>query len=584
MKNFFKIMFASCFGSALMLIAAFIIIPIWIASSFSNDTEKVTEKSILYMDLNYDIAERSSESEKLISILKNNGNGDFAGLNDILANIRAAANDDNIKGILIETQSVGTGLASVEEIINALDEFKKSGKFIAAYSDGYSQGAYYLATVADKIYLNPDGMLEIRGMAAQLMFYKNLMEKLDVKMQIVRGPDNKYKSAVEPYFLDKMSDANRLQYSELLGAMWNNVAYRICTKRNIEIDQLNAIANSMETTFDAKKALEYGLIDGLYYRDQLIDELKAAIGCDEDDDINIVRNSTYAQQREDKTHKDKIAVIYANGSINDGEGDDNTIGSTTLSKAIREARRNDKVKAIVMRVNSPGGSALASEVIRREVELAAKEKPFIVSMGDYAASGGYWISAEADRIFADNNTLTGSIGVFGTFPSIKGLTDKVGVTFDIVKTHDNADFGTMTKELNEQQLAMLEKYVAETYDQFLTLVSRTRHMSKTAVDSIAQGRVWAGSEAVKIGLVDEIGDLSQAIKYAAAQANLKDFAVKEYPEQEDIFSSFVKNGADQYTQAELKSRFGMLYPYIKQIEATKNTTGIQAVMPFFVIE
>ena len=584
MKNFFKIMFASCFGSALMLIAAFIIIPIWIASSFSGDTEKVTEKSILYMDLNYDIAERSSESGNLISILKNNGDGDFAGLNDILANIRAAANDDNIKGILIETQSVGAGLASVEEIINALDEFKKSGKFIAAYSDGYSQGAYYLATVADKIYLNPDGMLEIRGMAAQLMFYKNLMDKLDVKMQIVRGPDNKYKSAVEPYFLDKMSDANRLQYSELLGAMWNNVADRICTKRGIEINQLNAIANSMETTFDAKKALEYGLIDGLYYRDQLIDELKTAIGCDEDDDINIVKNSTYAQQREYKTHKDKIAVIYANGSINDGEGDDNTIGSTTLSKAIREARRNDKVKAIVMRVNSPGGSALASEVIRREVELAAKEKPFIVSMGDYAASGGYWISAEADHIFADNNTLTGSIGVFGTFPSIKGLTDKVGVTFDIVKTHDNADFGTMTKELNEQQLAMLEKYVADTYDQFLTLVSRTRNMSKTAVDSIAQGRVWAGSEAVKIGLVDEIGDINDAVKYAAAQADLNNFAIKEYPEQKDIFSSFMKNGADQYTQAELKSRFGMLYPYIKQIEATKNTTGIQAVMPFFVIE
>ncbi len=576
-------MFASCLGSAVLLIAAFIIIPIWIASSFSGDTKKVTEKSVLYMDLGYDIAERSSKSGNIISMLKNNGEGDFAGLNDILANIRAAANDENIKGILIETQSVGAGLASVEEIINALDEFKKSGKFITAYSDGYSQGAYYLATVADKIYLNPDGSLDIRGMAAQLMFYKNLMEKLDVKMQIVRGPDNKYKSAVEPYFLDKMSDANRLQYSELFGAMWDNVSNRICTKRGIDSSRLNAIANGMETTFDAQKALEYGLIDGLCYRDQLIDELKNNIGCGDDEDINIVKNSTYAQQREDKAHKDKIAVIYANGSINDGTGDNSTIGSTTLSKAIREARKNDKVKAIVMRVNSPGGSALASEVIRREVELAAKEKPFIVSMGDYAASGGYWISAEANRIFADNNTLTGSIGVFGTFPSIKGLTDKVGVTFDVVKTHDNADFGTMTKELSEQQLAMLEKHVAKTYDQFLTLVSRTRHLSKETVDSIGQGRVWAGSEAVKIGLVDEIGDMNAAVKYAAAQADLKDFAIKEYPEQKEVFLSFMES-ADQYTQAELESRFGKLYPYVKQIEAVKNTTGIQAVMPFFVME
>lgn len=576
MKNFFKILTASCLGTAIVLIALPFLI-VW-ACMPSEKATPLTEESVLYMDLAYEIPERSTDNYDFMSIIRSQKLSDNTGMNDIIANIRDAAKNDKIKGIFIESSAVGTGWANLEELRTELLKFKESGKFIIAYADGYSQGAYDLATVADKIYLVPDGSLDIRGMAVQLMFYKRLMDRLGVEMQIVRGPDNKFKSAVEPYFLEKMSESNRLQYTELLNSMWSVVAEHICTSRNVDLDRLNAAVNDATFLFDAQSAVDFNLIDGLRYRDEVIAEIKGLMGLAEDNDIAIISNKSYAEQRvDDNDATDKIAIIYANGSIIDGEGDDSTIGSITLSKAIREARTDENVKAIVMRVNSPGGSALASEVIRREVELAGKEKPFIVSMGDYAASGGYWISTQSNYIFADNNTLTGSIGVFGTFPNFKNLAEeKIGLTFDGVKTHDNADFGIATQPLTERQMGLLEKYVGKTYYDFVNLVSRTRNIPVERVDEIAQGRVWSGKEAINIGLVDEIGTLDDAIKYAAEKVALSDYKVVSYPEQENFFTSFMNQGVDYYTEMKIKSEFGEFYPYFKTLRYLREANGVQA--------
>ena len=418
MKQFFKFMFASCLGSALMLIVLCLIL-IWsLGSSVSSDVT-VKPQSVLYMNLNYDIPERTTEDDYL-AILNSiqDDNMDLSGMNDIIGNIDAAADDPNISGIFLELSSIGTSSANIEEIREHLISFRKSGKFVISYAETMAQNAYYLATAGDEIYLNPDGMLDIRGMASQVMFYKHLLDKLDIEMQIIRGPNNKFKSAVEPYFLDKMSEANREQMEKLLNSIWYKIVCDITVTRGISINKINELADNLSLAFDTSVALEEHFVDGLLYRDEIIARIKTLAGIDNSQKINVLTNSQYAAAMpKPKAKSAKIAVIYANGQIFDGDGDDTKIGSTTLSKAIREARENKKVKAIVMRVNSPGGSALASEVIRREVELAKAVKPFIISMGSYAASGGYWISAEGDYIFADATTLTGSIGVLPPSPT-----------------------------------------------------------------------------------------------------------------------------------------------------------------------
>lgn len=587
MKQFFKFMFASCLGSALMLIILFIIL-IWTIGSSSQSTVTVKPKSVLYMDLSYDIPERTS-SDNLSSVLGSlqNKNADMSGMNDIIANIDYAKNDPNISGIFLEMSSVGTSPANIEEIRNRIISFRESGKFVITYSETMAQNAYYLATAGNEIYINPDGMLDIHGMASQIMFYKHLLDKLDIEIQIIRGPNNKFKSAVEPYFLDKMSDANREQMEKLLNSIWFKIVSDINVSRGINIQRINELADNLALTFDAGVALDEGFVDGLAYRDEIIARIKDLADIEKSGKINVVTNSQYASARpEPKAKADKIAVIYANGQIIDGDGDDATIGSTTLSKAIREARENKKVKAIVMRVNSPGGSALASEVIRREVELAKAEKPFIISMGNYAASGGYWISSEGDYIFADPTTLTGSIGVFGTFPNAKKfLNETVGLTFDVAKTNKNADFGSITEPLTDYQKAMLQKYVGKTYNDFTALVARTRGLRQSYVDSIGQGRVWTGADALELGLVDELGGLDKAIEYAANKANLKDYSIKNYPKQEDLMETLLSgNLTEPYTKSLIKKRLGSNYTYIETFENVSGLNGIQALMPFMIVE
>ncbi|MBQ8760886.1 MAG: signal peptide peptidase SppA [Bacteroidales bacterium] len=591
MKSFFKTFFASFLGSTLLLLVIVIFLISSLVSSIASSTEtKVTLKpqTVLYMNLNYDIPERTSKNNLSMAFSGFNFEEiDMAGMNDIMNNIKAAAIDPNIAGIFLELSTISTSSANLEEIRNQLIEFKKSGKFLISYAEAYSQSAYYIASVSDKIYMLPDGMIDIHGMASQSMFYKHLFEKLDIEMQIIRPANNKFKSAVEPYFLDKMSDANREQNSVLLTSVWNKICDDISKSRNISVETINKMADDLTLMFDTQAALDNNFIDGLKYKDEIIAELHQLTNTADNKKINIIKNTPYAKVRPELYEgDDKIAIVYASGQIIDGEGDETTIGSITLSEALRQARNDKKVKAIVMRVNSPGGSAVASEVIRREVELAAKEKPFIVSMGNYAASGGYWISSSSDYIFADPNTLTGSIGVFGTVPNLEGFfNDKLGLTFDEVKTNENSDFGSLAKPMTPYQLAMMQKHVTDTYDDFITLVSGTRDLRKTFVDSIGQGRVWSGTDAIEIGLVDELGGIEKAIVYAAEKAGLANYSIKEYPKQEDIFESLFKTETQEYyTKSVMKEKLGESYKYLEALESLNKIEGVQALMPFTVFE
>ncbi len=537
------------------------------------------------MTLDYEIPERTNSNDLGFTFTGSTFKvSDNAGMNDIINNIKAAATDPNISGIFLELSHIGTSTANIEEIRNELNEFKKSGKFIVSYAETYTQSAYYLASVSDEIYMFPDGILDIHGMASQNIFYKHLFDKLDIEMQIIRPENNKFKSAVEPYFLDKMSDANREQNEVLLNSIWNKICNDISVSRGIDIKTINKLANDLTLMFEPETAVENKFIDGLMYRDEIIDKLHQHLNLSSNKKLNLIKNTQYAKVRPELYNgEDKIGIVYASGQIIDGEGDETTIGGESLSKAIRAARNDKKVKAIVMRVNSPGGSALASEVIRREVELAAKEKPFIVSMGNYAASGGYWISSSSDYIFADPNTLTGSIGVFGTIPNLKGfMNDKLGLTFDEVKTNENSDFGSLTKPLSPYQLKMMQKHVTETYDDFITLVSNTRNLRKTFVDSIAQGRVWSGSDAIELGLIDELGGIEKAIAYAAEKAGLESYSIKEFPKQEDMFESLLKTDQQEYyTKTILKNKIGDKVKYIESLERLNQTKGVQALMPLY---
>ena len=588
MKSFFKTFLASFLGSALLLIVVFFILIISIVSSIisSSDTAvSLKPQSILYMTLDYEIPERTNSNNLGLTFDGTSFKvSDNAGMNDILNNIKAAATDPNISGIFLELSDVGTSTANIEEIRNQLIEFKKSGKFIISYAETYAQKAYYLASVADNIYMFPDGVLDIHGMVSHNMFYKHLFDKLDIEMQIIRPANNKFKSAVEPYFLDKMSDANREQNTKLLSSIWETMCNDISESRGIEVELINKMADDLTLMFEPETALENNFIDGLLYRDELIAELHKLLNTSNSNKLNLIKNTQYAKVRPELYNgENKIGIIYASGQIIDGEGDDTTIGGVSLSKTIRAAREDKKVKAIVMRVSSPGGSALASEVIRREVELAAKEKPFIVSMGSYTASGGYWISSSSDYIFADPTTLTGSIGVFGTFPNLKGfMNDKLGLTFDEVKTNENSDFGTLTKPMTPYQVKMMQKHVTDTYDDFITLVSTTRNLRKTFVDSIAQGRVWSGSDAIEIGLVDELGGIEEAIAYAASKAGLESYSIKEFPKQEDIFESLLKTDKQEYyAKTILKNKLGDKVKYFEALERLNETEGVQALMPLY---
>jgi protease-4 len=590
--KFFKVVLAAIVGTLIaMLIMFFVKVFVYsamiagLSKSQSESSTVVKPNSVLYMKLNYDIPDRTTDNPFGAFNFNTMETVETSGLNEILRNIEHAKTDPNIKGIYMELSQIPTSTATLQELRSKLQEFKESGKFIACYGETYSQSAYYVASVADKIWLNPEGEIDLHGMASQIMFYKHLFEKAGVEMQIVRGPNNRFKSAVEPYFLDKMSEANREQMEKLLGTVLGQILKDISASRNIGIEQLNEMADRLELMSDAKKALDCGLVDNLYFKDQVLDELKSMTGSLKK--VNAVNNANYAKSYKVKNlNKNEVAVIYASGEIRSGKGSGENIFSDALIKTIRTAREDDAVKAVVLRVNSPGGSALASAVIGRELDLTKAVKPVVVSMGNYAASGGYWISAKGDYIFADPTTLTGSIGVFGTLPNAKDLlNNKIGLTFDVAKTNENADFPSLNEPLTPYQYAKLQKSVENTYNSFTQRVAEGRGLRQTYVDSIGQGRVWAGADAIGLGLVDQLGDLEDAIAYAAAKVNLgNDFKVVELPKEKDFFARMMEsmNKTDEINAA-LRKKMGPYYRYFESLENLQGNPGIQARMPFDLI-
>lgn len=569
--------------SAIVLGILLIVILVGLLSSRKSETVKVEPNSVIHMTLNTPILERASKSpfdELDLSGLQTNKN---LGLNDILAAIKRAASDDNIKGIYLDVSGVDAGMATIEEIRNALIQFKKSHKFILAYSEVYTQKAYYLASVADKIYLNPEGILEFTGFNYQITFFKGSLEKLNIEPQIIKV--GTYKSAVEPYVLDKMSDANRLQVTSFLGSMYDHFLSQIASARHMAKDSLFAIANELKVQ-NASDAVRYKMVDGLRYKDQIIEELKTRTGTDKKEDINSVSLAGYIKnnQPEDGDVNSRIAVVYATGEITGGEGDDETMGSERISRTIRKLRADNKVKAVVFRVNSPGGSSLASDVIWREIMLTRKVKPVIVSMGDVAASGGYYISCAADSIFAEPNTITGSIGVFGIIPNMqKFFNNKLGITFDGVKTAAHADLGTITRPLTDAEKLIIQREVNRIYSSFTRRVADGRKKSQEYINQIGQGRVWSGSEAIKNGLVDRLGNIDDAIRSAAKMAKVKDYKLVSYPTLKDPLESILGSGEDQLKEYFTKLQLGEQYVYYKDLQSALRFTGIQARLPYQIV-
>jgi protease-4 len=503
------------------------------------------------------------------------------GLNDILKNIRKAKEDVNVKGIFLDIPNLDAGIATIEEIRGALLKFRESGKFIIAYSDMYTQGSYFLCSVANKVYLNPQGVVELKGLHSEVMFFKGALEKLGVEPEVIRH--GKFKSAVEPFIMDKMSDENREQTLTYVGSMWNFILQGISEQRKISVDSLNLYADSMLVT-NAKSCVDLKLVDGLKYYDEIIDELKLASGIDKKKDLEFVEMNSYNKVPGAfiSGKKGKIAVIYANGEIGMGKGDDESIGSEGLSETIRDARLDSTIKAVVLRVNSPGGSALASDVIWREVELTKKVKPVIVSMGDVAASGGYYIACPADVIVADHTTITGSIGVFGLlWNGQKFLNDKLGITIDEVNTNANSGIGSLVRKMRPQEKAVIQQSVEEIYDVFIGHVADGRKMEKANVDSIGQGRVWSGVNAKEIGLIDEFGGLEKAIEIAKEKAGIKnDIKIIEMPEKLPFFEQFMKSMKENVQTSAIQKELGPAYKYYKTLKSLTGLSGIQTRMPY----
>lgn len=585
MKQFLKFTLAAAAGLMLGVFSIIIIFSILAASGDSKEVQ-LDKPYVLRLELNGEIQDRVEEMPFDLSEITGQ-DVNILGLNDILANIKKAKTDENIKGIYIEIGMISAGFATREEIRNALLDFKESGKFITTYSEIYTQGSYYLASVADYICMYPEGGMELRGLNSTIPFFTNALKKMGIEPQVIRH--GKFKSAVEPFMLTEMSDENREQIETYMGSIWEHFLKNVASDRKLTRDRLNEMAENLEiqTTEDA---VRLGLVDSLFYRDQFQNHLANLMEQENYDDINFVSlkkyNKVKNENARDKFKKEKVAVIYAQGEIQSGEGSETVIGSERISKAIRKARKDEKVKAIVLRVNSPGGSALASDVIWREMKLANEEKPVVVSMGDVAASGGYYIACASDKIYASPNTITGSIGVFGIMPNIEELmTDKIGITFDNVKTNKFADLGSVNRPLTQEEYDIIQKGVVDVYNTFTSKVAEGRDMSQENVDDIGQGRVWSGTNAMDINLIDEYGGLEAAVAGAAELAELEDYRIYELPEQKDPFQELLEQLEEDMQTSWIKYQLGDQYKYYKTIQDIKHLKGVQARMPYqFVID
>ncbi|HQH24660.1 MAG TPA: signal peptide peptidase SppA [Bacteroidales bacterium] len=586
MKEFLKYTLATITGIFVASILLFIIMlsAISVMIATGNKQASISANSVLVLKAGVSIPDRGDSGPFAGFDIINMTLTPTAGLNEILRNIKKAASDEKIKGILIENGISSSGWATVGEIRQALEEFRKSGKFVIAYSDYVLlQEGYYLSTAADRIFINPSSTLEFKGLSGEVMFYKKALEKLGVDVQVTRH--GKFKGAVEPFILNELSRENEEQIRAFIGSIWKHVVGEISKSRGIDPVKINELADNLTGNLPAT-ALENGLVDGLIYRDALIDTLKIRSGLTTDDKIMLVPMTRYTKvpdPRKMVSAKNKISVIYASGTIAMGKGSQNNIGGDTYGDLIRKERKDSTVKAIVLRVNSPGGNAIASDIIWKELELAAKVKPVIISMGNYAASGGYYISAPGTRIFANPATITGSIGVFGLLPNAgKFLDQKLGISTETVNTNKNSDFPSVYRPMTSYEKEVMQAGVDKIYFDFISKVSSGRNMSTEAVDNIGQGRVWSGADAMGIGLVDAAAGLTASIDSAAALAGIEKYSLKELPVQEEPYARLISQLSGDSKIRILKSKFGESFRFVEELMTIKELSGIQARMPYFI--
>jgi len=579
--NFLRNLLAAILGTLIAFGILFFMFLIFISLANVEEGVVIKRNSVLKLQFEDPINDYtgSNEADPFAGLFE-----EAVGLDDILHAIEVAKNDDKIQGISINSQFVMAGWSQVKAIRDALRDFRESGKFVYAYADLYMQKDYFLASVADSVFLNPVGNMDFRGLSAEVLFYKELQEKTGVKMEVVRH--GKYKSAVEPYLQNEMSEENRTQIRELLESLWGSMLEDIASDRLLSISDLNIIADTLGAR-TPKMATQTGLIDEVLYMDQYEAKLKKAIGKSAEKDVDYVELSDYMKEARKKSiykGSDRIAVIYAQGEILYGEGGPNYIGQGLINKALVRARENNKVKAVVLRVNSPGGSALTSDVIWREMELTKKEKPVVVSMGDVAASGGYYIASGADRILAEPTTITGSIGVFGTIPNISELAEDIGINAEQVATNTNSTEYSLFEPMSPKFRDVITESIEATYQTFLTRVAEGRNMSMERADSLAQGRVWSGVEALELGLVDQLGGLEDAISEAAELAGISSYSIRRYPRYKSNFEMLMEDLSGAKTKVKedvIKDELGPeAFDLYKEVKRATQQRGVQARMPF----
>lgn len=585
MKEFFKYVLATVVGIAAVSIIGFFLffMVIGILVSSTEKQVSVQANSMLVIDLEHQIIDRAPNDPFQDLDIPGFPQIKTIGLDDIQSSLEKAIYDDRIKGVYLKLSMVNGGMASVEEIRNALIAFKDScDKPIYAYGNMYDQKAYYLATVADEIVVHPLGSVDFRGLGGEMLFFTKALEKLGIEMQIVRH--GKFKAAVEPFMLEKMSEENREQQLVYMGSLWNKMLQGISETRNIPVEGLNLMADKVQTFKRGDEAVESGLVDAAKYKDKVLDDLRQITGIEGTKGVPIVSVTNYAKAPVKEFSKpfsrNKIAVIYASGDIGMSMGDQVIIGDE-LGREIRKVRQDSNYKAIVLRINSPGGSVFDSEVIWREVKLAAEQKTMVVSFGDVAASGGYYIACPADQIVAHPNTITGSIGIFGMIPNMgELLNSKLGITTDVVKTNENSDLLSLTRPMTAYEKQLMQQSIEEGYDLFISHVADGRGMTKEEVDKIGQGRVWTGENALEIGLIDEFGGLQEAIELAAEIEGLENYRTVSLPEQLDPFQQLLKTGSDNVRTWMLKKELGEKYRYYEYLKKSSQMNGIFARMPY----
>ncbi|MBX2894500.1 MAG: signal peptide peptidase SppA [Cyclobacteriaceae bacterium] len=581
--NFFKTFLASCLGSLIaliVLVGIVFILLVGMVASISNSNEQVIVKnqSVLHLKLDGPITE--NEVEDPFEDLPIPGAVSATGLLPLKKAIQHAAADPKIEGIYLELNILMGGYGVARELRQAIEDFKQSGKWVVAYSEYYSEAAYYVASAADKVYLNPEGDLEFNGLSVEVTFFKKLFDKLDIKPQIFRVGD--FKSAVEPFMLDHMSTENKLQLNELITDLHSTIIQDVAASRNIAAQRLREIADKM-LVVDTRSAREHGLVDSLFYFDQVQQELRNRLRLTSEAKINFIKYNKYKRSvNATSTSKNEIAVIVADGEIYPGKAQQGEIGSDTFAEELRKARTNNCVKAIVLRINSPGGSALASDVMWREIKLATEVKPVIASMSDYAASGGYYLAMACDTIVAQPTTITGSIGVFSVlFDMSSFLDNKLGITFEEVKTGDVGELITVTRPLTTAEKNIWQKRTEQIYEGFTSKAAAGRDMPVSQLKAVASGRVWTGTQAKEKGLVDVLGNFEEAVKIAATAANVADdYKLRYYPIPKNFFQTWL-GGMEENTQAQvLQQELGPFYESYQQVKKLKNMQGAQARMPF----